>query len=74
MNRNDRRIALTAITMATLALIGLWLTDGEQQTTLVEQQTKDSTCKTATIIESNYRKGTRTFIIDDCWRSARASY
>ena len=53
MNRNDRRIALTAITIATLALIGLWLTGGEQQTALTEQLTKDST-----IQDSNYHRGT----------------
>ena len=37
MNRNDRRIALTAIVIGTLALIGLWLTNGGEQTSLVEQ-------------------------------------
>lgn len=42
MNRNDRRIALTAIVIGTLALIGLWLTNGGEQTSLVEQQRKDS--------------------------------
>lgn len=41
MNRNDRRIAQTALVVAVLALIGLWLTDGDQQTTVV-QQSKDS--------------------------------
>lgn len=30
MNRNDRHIALTAIIMAGIALIALWLTDGDQ--------------------------------------------
>lgn len=42
MNRNDRRIAQTALVVAVLALIGLWLTDGDQQTPVV-QQSKDST-------------------------------
>ena len=53
MNRNDRRIAQTAIAIATLVLIALWLTDGAQQTTLTEQLTKDST-----IQDSNYHRGT----------------
>jgi DNA uptake protein ComE-like DNA-binding protein len=56
MNRNDRRIALTAITVATLALIGLWLTDGEQQTSLVGQLTKDSTLQDSTEYRGTYRK------------------
>ena len=56
MNRNDRRIALTAITVATLALIGLWLTDGEQQTSLVGQLTKDSTLQDSTKYRGTYRK------------------
>ena len=56
MNRNDRRIALTAITVATLALIGLWLTDGEQQTSLVGQLTKDSTLQDCTEYRGTYRK------------------
>lgn len=42
MNRNDRRIAQTALVVAVLAFIGLWLTDGDQQTPVV-QQSKDST-------------------------------
>ena len=56
MNRNDRRIALTAITIATLALIGLWLTYGEQQTSLVGQLTKDSTLQDSTEYRGTYRK------------------
>lgn len=42
MNRNDRRIALTAIAVGSLALIGLWLTEYQQtpETTLM---VKDST-------------------------------
>jgi DNA uptake protein ComE-like DNA-binding protein len=58
MNRNDRRIALTAIAMATLALIGLWLTGGEQQTTMGEQQTKDSTLQDSSNYRKNYRNRT----------------
>ena len=42
MNRNDRRTVLTAIIIGTLALIGLWLTNGGEQTPVVEQQHKDS--------------------------------
>lgn len=42
MNRNDRRTALTAIVIGTLALIGLWLTNGGEQTPVVEQLHKDS--------------------------------
>ena len=42
MNRNDRRTALTAMVIGTLALIGLWLTNGSEQTPVVEQQHKDS--------------------------------
>lgn len=43
MNRNDRRIALAAITIATLALIALGLTEGKERTTLTELPTKNST-------------------------------
>ena len=42
MNRNDRRTVLTAIIIGTLALIGLWLTNGGEQTPVVEQLHKDS--------------------------------
>lgn len=42
MNRNDRRIALTAIVGLTLALIGLWVTEAEKQTTETEIIEKDS--------------------------------
>ena len=58
MNRNDRRIALTAITIATLALIGLWLTGGEQQTALTGQPTEDSTLQDSTNYRGYYRKHT----------------
>ena len=43
MNRNDRRIALTAIVVATLALIGLGVTERYQQTTETAIVAKDST-------------------------------
>ena len=42
MNRNDCRIAQTVLLIAALAAIGLWLTGGEQQTAVIDQQTKDS--------------------------------
>lgn len=42
MNRNDRRIALTAIIIGTIVLIGLWLTEGAKQATEVNITTKDS--------------------------------
>ena len=53
MNRNDRRIALTAIAIATLALIGLWLTGGEQQTTETAIVAKDSTNHRDRLFEVN---------------------
>ena len=43
MNRNDRRIALTTIVVAALALIVLSLTEGKQQTTEAAITAKDST-------------------------------
>ncbi|MCR5513055.1 MAG: helix-hairpin-helix domain-containing protein [Prevotella sp.] len=43
MNRNDRRIALTAIIIGTIVLIGLWLTEGAKQATEVNITAKDST-------------------------------
>ena len=43
MNRNDRRIALTAIIIGTIVLIGLWLTEGAKQATEVNIAAKDST-------------------------------
>lgn len=42
MNRNDYRIAQTALFIAALALTGLWLTGGEQQTAEIDPQNKDS--------------------------------
>ena len=42
MNRNDYRIAQTALFIAALALIGLWLTGGEQQTAEIDPRNKDS--------------------------------
>ena len=67
MNRNDRRIALTAIAMATLALIGLWLTGGEQQTTMGEQQTKDSTLQDSSNYRKNYRNRTSSSMTVEIW-------
>ena len=43
MNRNDRRIALTAIIIGTIVLIGLWLTEDAKQATEVNIAAKDST-------------------------------
>ena len=42
MNRNDRRIALTAIAIAALALIALWLTENNNRTTTVATAANDS--------------------------------
>ncbi len=42
MNRNDRRIALTAIAIAALALIALWLTENNNRTTAVATAASDS--------------------------------
>ena len=42
MNRNDRRIALTAIAIAALALIALWLTENNNRTTAVATSANDS--------------------------------
>lgn len=42
MNRNDRRIALTAIAIAALALIALWLTENNNRTTAVATAANDS--------------------------------
>ena len=57
MNRNDRRIALTAIVVATLALIGLCLTEYLQvpETTLME---KDSTMLADSSRHKTYRQHT----------------
>ena len=43
MNRNDRRIALTAIIIGTIVLIGLWLTEDAKHATEVNIAAKDST-------------------------------
>lgn len=58
MNRNDRRIALTAIIVGTLALLGLWLTEGEQQTSEVGIVAKDSTMPVDSSHHKTYRHGT----------------
>ena len=57
MNRNDRRIALTAIAVGSLALIGLWLTEYQQapETTLV---VKDSTMLVDSIHYNSYQQRT----------------
>ena len=33
MNRNDRRVAIAALAVGALALVGIWLTDGDQEAT-----------------------------------------
>lgn len=45
MNRNDRRIALTLIAVATLALIALWLTEDGNTTAEVGTAVNDSTAE-----------------------------
>ena len=57
MNRNDRRIALTAIAVGSLALIGLWLTEYQQapETTIM---VKDSTMLVDTTHYNSYHQRT----------------
>ena len=58
MNRNDRRIAQTVIILATLALIGLWLTEIDKQTSEVDNTEKDSTMLAANDYRATYYKHT----------------
>ena len=58
MNRNDRRIALTAIVGITLALIGLWLTEGDKQTPEAAVVAKDSTMRGDSSHHKTYRQRT----------------
>ena len=58
MNRNDRRIALTAIVVATLALIGLGVTERYQQTTESRGQVHDSVQNQATCPRDSHHQRT----------------
>lgn len=58
MNRNDRRIALTAIVGITLASIGLWLTEGDKQTPEAAIVAKDSTMRGDSSHHKAYRQRT----------------
>ena len=57
MNRNDRRIAQTAIAIATLVLIALWLTGNSNMATTVATEANDSiTQQHDTVRKGNYRQ------------------
>ena len=57
MNRNDRRIAQTAIAIATLVLIALWLTGNSNMATTVATEVNDSiTQQHETVRKGYYRR------------------
>lgn len=57
MNRNDRRIAQTAIAIATLVLIALWLTGNSNMATTVATEANDSiTQQHDTVRKGYYRR------------------
>lgn len=65
MNRNDRRIAQTAIAIATLVLIALWLTGNSNMATTVATEANDSITQQHDIVRKGYYRRSLAINVGD---------
>lgn len=65
MNRNDRRIAQTAIAIATLVLIALWLTGNSNMATTVATEANDSITQQHDTVRKGYYRQSLAINVGD---------